>query len=130
MGPAGNNRERSFGLSVGAVCCLLWLVYFWKGHGDPLWLGVLGGILMLLGWLAPPLLRVPSAIWWKFAEVLGWVNARVILTVMFLFVFTPVGLVMRLLGWDSLRMRRSTRTTGWEPYPARTRAIEHYERMF
>ncbi len=130
MNATGTNRERSFGLSVGAICCLLWLVYLWKGRGNLLWLGSLGGSLLLLGWLAPALLRVPSAIWWKFAEILGWINARVILTAVFLFVFVPVGWVMRLLGRDPLRLRRATRLTAWEPYPARMRTTMHYERMF
>ena len=124
------NRERSFGVTVGAVCCILWAIAFWRGRGHPVWLVALGGILMFFGWIAPTVLRWPSALWWKFSEVLGWINSRIILTAVFLLIFTPVGLVMRLLGRDSLRLRRAARLSGWEPYPAQRRAVTHYEKMF
>ena len=130
MKTTGAGRERSFGLTVGTVCCLCWVVSVWRGRGNPWWLGGLGGLLLLTAAIAPAWLRVPSALWRKFADVVGWINARVILTLAFFVVFMPVGLVMRLLGRDLLRLRRSTRSTYWEPYPARLRQITHYERMF
>ena len=63
------------------------------------------------------------------SRVLGYVNARVLLTVMFLVVLTPISLLWRLLGKDPL-MRRRERWPGWSVYPARYRDRKHYERMF
>ena len=122
--------ERSFGLTVGAACGIIWMIALWRGRGNPFWLGVLGGLLALLGWAAPATLRLPNAAWNKLSEVLGWINSRVILTAVFFLVFTPAGLIMRLLGRDPLRLRRGKRLTGWETYPARTRGSLHYKRMF
>lgn len=130
MKTASAHRERSFGITVGAICCLVWAIALWRGRGNPVWLMVLGGLLVLLGWIAPAVLRWPCALWWKLSAVLGWINSRIILTVVFLLIFTPVGLAMRLLGRDALRLRRTTRLTGWEPYPARMRTVTHYEKMF
>jgi hypothetical protein len=38
-------------------------------------------------------------------HVLGWINTKIILGVVFYGLFTPMGLVMRLLGNDPMRQR-------------------------
>lgn len=127
----GSNQERSFGISVGAVCGLLALITAWRHHAVVSW--VLGGSafsLLTLGWLAPSWLRIPSWLWWRLAHALGWVNTRVLLVVFFFLVVTPVGLVRRLCGWDPLSRRRVGRGNGWVPAPARLRNPKHYERMY
>ncbi|MGH9312901.1 MAG: SxtJ family membrane protein [Vicinamibacterales bacterium] len=52
-----------------------------------------------------PLLRRMYAGWMTFARALAWVNARIILTVVFYLVLTPVGLARRLLGYDPMSRR-------------------------
>ena len=37
---------------------------------------------------------------------LGWVNSRVLMTVVFYLVVTPAALVMRVMGRDAMRRRR------------------------
>jgi len=47
---------------------------------------------------------------------INWVVSRLLLAVLFYGVFTPIGLVMRLLGRDALELRpRADRSTYWEP---------------
>lgn len=124
------NRERSFGLSVGTVLCLIALFLFWRGR--PLRAEVLGGIgalLVLLGWMHPPLLKWPSALWWRVAYVLGYVNARILLTLLFAILLVPLSIVWRLTGNDPLARRRD-KWPGWSTYPARYRDRRHYERMY
>jgi hypothetical protein len=43
--------------------------------------------------------------WMVFVRGLAWLNARIILTVVFYLILTPVGLVRRLLGYDPLNRR-------------------------
>ncbi len=40
--------------------------------------------------------------WMKFAHVLGWVNTRVILSVFYLVILTPVGLLLKVFKKDLL----------------------------
>jgi hypothetical protein len=127
--PAGK-AERSFGISVGGVLCVIAAVLWWRGH--PLRaeaLAAAGATLVLFGLFAPRALAGPSAVWWRFSRVLGHFNARVLLTVFFAIVLTPVGLVWRVAGRDPLRRRRGD-STGWLPYPDRYRDPHHYTRMF
>ena len=50
--------------------------------------------------------------------VLGYVNARIILTIAFALVLTPMALVWRLIGRDPLGAS-DAHWPGWSPYPAR-----------
>jgi len=129
MNEARRPSERSFGLSVGAVCVLAGGANWWRGHGTAgIGLTIAGVLLLGGGLLAPAMLRLPNRVWWRFAQALGWINARILLTAFFVIVLTPVGIVMRLLGRGPLRPRQSDTT--WLRYDARRRDAHHYGRMF
>jgi hypothetical protein len=77
---------------------------------------------------APAALVVPNRAWRRFAHVLGWINARILLTVFFALVLTPAGVLMRLLGRDPLD-RRPTGSS-WVPYGDRVQDPAHFDRLF
>jgi len=128
QGPGGS--ERSFGLSVGGFLCVIAVLLLWRRRiGRAEVLGAIGGTLVLLGVLWPSILKWPNILWWRFARVLGYVNARVILTILFGLVLLPLGLVWRMMGKDPLARRKSN-WPGWSPYPGRYRDRRHYQRMY
>ena len=121
--------ERAFGIGVGSVCVALGSLLWWRGRATAgVVLVVLGLVLNVVGRLAPSALRVPSRWWWRVAQALGWINARVLLTLFFALVVTPVGVVMRLFGRNPLRPPLTH--TSWGPYSVRRRDPKHYEQMF
>ena len=121
--------ERSFGVTVGAVACLAAVYLWWRGSmQSAAILGVIGTVLVILGLAAPRLLYWPSFVWWKLVHVLGYINARIILTVLFTVLLVPIGLFWRVAGKDPLGRRRAG--TGWSPYPGRYRDPKHYSRMY
>ena len=123
-------RERSFGLSVGSILCAIAALLAWRGRvARAEWLAGIGGLLVVLGLLKPAFLKRPSELWWRFSRALGWVNARVLLTILFVAVLVPVGLLWRVVGKDPLARRRE-KWPGWSPHPARYRDPKHYSRMF
>jgi len=124
------NRERSFGISVGAVLVAIAVVLAWRGRVTRAEvLGGTGAVLVILGYVRPSLLKRPGDMWWRLAIVLGWVNARVLLSLAFFLLLTPIGLLWKLTGKDPLTRRRAA-WPGWSPYPARYRDRRHFERMF
>ncbi len=131
MSAKGQGTERSFGLSVGAVCGLLAIYALWRGREVAAagW-GIVSVALLVPALTQPSLLRIPSALWWRFAHALGWFNIRLALSAFFFLVFTPVGLAMRLCGWDPLQRRKGTGMTGWSLSPERVRDPKHYDRMY
>ena len=78
--------------------------------------------------MRPSALSGLAVVWGRVGHALGWFNSRVLLTAMFVFVFLPIGLVMRLLGNDPLE--RHKRASMWTPYPDRMRDPSHFERLF
>lgn len=125
-----NFKERSFGVSVGGFLLLVAAALWWRGRiTNAEILGGVGAVLVVLGLTAPRLLKYPSAVWWKFATILGHVNARIILTIAFLVVLTPIALIWRLIGRDPLAIKRRN-WPGWSPYPARYRDKDHFTRMY
>jgi hypothetical protein len=122
--------ERSFGRSVGGVLLLIAGLLAWRGRlGAAEAVGAIGAVLVVLALVRPALLTRPRAVWMRGALALGYVNARIILTVLFLLVLTPMGLIWRLIGRDPLTRARARRP-GWEPHPARYRNPDHYTRMY
>jgi hypothetical protein len=90
---------RRFAFAVGAVLALLGGWALWRGR----WFGgvVLAGHAVgvtLAGLLAPARLARIHRAWMALAFALGWLTSRLVLTLLFLLVVTPVGLAARLLG--------------------------------
>lgn len=130
MAKGPKNPERSFGVSVGAVLLVIAAALWWRGRvGRAEILGGIGAVLLLFGAVRPQLLKWPSAVWWRFAGALGYVNARILLTLLFSVLLVPLSLVWRVLGKDPLARRRE-QFPGWTPYPERYRDRTHFERMF
>jgi hypothetical protein len=124
------NPERSFGVSVGIVLCAIAAVLWWKDRSARAEVvGGIGAFLLIAGLVYPPLLKYPSAVWWRFSRVLGHFNSRVLLTVLFSIVLLPLSLVWRAAGHDPLARRRN-QWPGWSPHPRRYRDRKHYERMY
>jgi hypothetical protein len=112
------------------VLCVIAAVLAWRGRLMRAEVtGAFGAALLAAGLLFPGLLRWPSAIWWRFAHALGYINTRVLLTLFFACVLVPVNGIWRLIGKDPLARRRG-RWPGWSPYPVRYRDRRHYSRMF
>jgi len=90
---------RTFGLLMAGVCLLiaLWPL-IWHGEAGRWWAGILSGILGVWALVWPTSLAGVYRVWMRVGEKLGWVNSRLILGVMFYGIFTPVALVMSLLG--------------------------------
>jgi len=125
--------NRSFGLSVGAFLCVIAAALVWRGH--PVRAEVAGAIgiaLIFFGAVAPSVLKQPRLWWWRVARVVGDFNARVLLTLLFVVVFVPFGVVWRLIGKDPLARRRTATPSAprWVPYPSRYRDRQHYSRMY
>jgi hypothetical protein len=112
------------------VLCVIAAVLWSRGRiGRAEIVAGVGGFLIVAGVVYPPLLKYPSAAWWRFSRALGHFNARVLLTILFTVVLVPLSLVWRATGKDPLARRRD-RWPGWSPPPPRYRSRTHYEKMY
>jgi hypothetical protein len=104
---ATKKQLRSFGLTVGAVFALiaLWPVLI-RGDGPRVWAAVPAVLLIVPALVWPSSLSRVYKGWMALAEVLGWINTRIILGAVFYLIVTPIGAVRRLLGKDPMGTKR------------------------
>ncbi len=62
-------------------------------------------ILLFTVLIFPFFIKPLAFIWWNFSVVLSWLMSRIILTLLFIFIVTPVAMVRRAMGKDSLRLK-------------------------
>ena len=94
---------RSFGMTVGGIFALIgfWPVVF--RHEEPRW-----WIIAVAGCLVGPALLFPKSLLWPYkgwmavGHVLGWINTRIILGVVFYVIITPIGILRSWLGKDPM----------------------------
>ena len=98
---------KEFGLLVGLGFPIIigWIIPSFAGHMFRAWTLLIGSPLLILAFLAPNTLFYPYKFWMKLGLALGWINSRIILGIIFLFVLEPISLFMRLIGYDPLRLK-------------------------
>jgi hypothetical protein len=91
---------RKAAFSVGALLLVLAAWLLWRQHAPVVRAALAGtaALLVLAGALAPARLRGLYLGWMTVALAIGWVMSRVVLTVVFVGVLTPLALLARLTG--------------------------------
>ena len=109
--PAAAKDLRSFGWVVGGALVVFWAIlwgpipYFFGKGGNFQILAYIGLALAAVGTVAPLVLKPIYYAWMGLALTLGFVMTRVILTIFFFLVLTPVGLFFKLIGRDALHRK-------------------------
>jgi hypothetical protein len=104
---------RKFGLTVGAVFLGLGLLFYLR-HKPYCWYLLAPGVpLVVLGAVLPRSLKWIYVLWMTFAIVLGAIVSTILLTLLFYFVVTPIGLVARVAGKDFLSQKLEPNATSY-----------------
>lgn len=124
-----NTRElRSFGLSTGAIVGVLFggLIPWLWGLSYPLWPWVILAVMGMLALIAPKSLRPVYRLWMRIGLLISKVTTPIIIGIIFAFIIIPVGLVMRIFGWDPLdrQFDANIETYRKEPDSQSTGALE------
>ena len=103
----------------------------WQGQTD-LWtygLGIIAVLIGVTGLVVPAMVRPVYTGWMIVAFPIGWTVSKIALGLMFFLVFMPVGLVFRMTGRDTLRLKRTQEGSYWLEKPA-ARSGDEYLRQF
>ena len=107
------SSNRSFGIVFFVVFLLIALYPLTNSQEIRLWSLIVPIIFLILGSLNSKILRPLNILWFKFGIFLGKIVSPIIMGVIFFFVVTPIGLVMRTLRKDILNLRYNTKKTYW-----------------
>jgi len=122
---------RKFGITVGTVMLGIGIFALIKGNDVYMILLPIAGLCLLLGLVAPIVLKPLQKVWMTLAILMGWLMTRVILTVTFYVIFTPIGLISRAFGKDYLNTKRK-KDAGESYWVPKTQEAEiaRYENQF
>jgi len=119
------------GLTVGVVLILVSLLLWYLGKISFMYFSIIGGLFVILSFIAIPVLRPFHKLWMMLALLMGFVMSRVILTLLYYLVLTPIGLLAKLVGkkFMFLGFNKST-STYWEKRENTAKQKIDYERQF
>jgi len=122
---------RRFGLTISGGLVLLGLLSWFRGHTTvPVLFWTIAAVLFLLALIFPRLLLPIEKAWMGLALVLAWVNTRIILTVLFYAILTPIGMVMRLFRDPLDRRLHDGRVSYWVQKESKPFDPKAYEKQF
>ena len=107
------SSNRSFGVVFFIVFLLIALYPVINNEEIRAWSLIVSLIFLVLGLLNSKILNPLNQIWFKFGILLGRIISPLIMAIIFFFVVTPIGLIMRTLRKDILNLRFNTKKTYW-----------------
>ena len=122
---------RKFGITIGVILLIIAGFLFWKEKESfQIFLSV-GTILFVLCILAPAILKPIYWVWMIFATILGWIMTRVILSLLFYVILSPIGLIPRIFGKQFLELKwDKSKESYWNYRTIKHLNLEDYEKQF
>ena len=123
---------KKFGLIFGiGLFVLSVLIYAIHRRYNPLFLWQIPLVSILLGMIFPVLLWPFQKVWMILGIILGYIMSRVLLSLVFFLVLTPIALIARISGKDFLHREIENRAvTYWNYRDRSAKSAEDYERQF
>jgi hypothetical protein len=107
---------RKFGITMAIAAGLVGGLFFYKGRDGAMFFLGAASLFLLFSLLKPTMLRLVYKGWMAVADVLGFIMTRVILSVLFYLVLTPIGVVARIMGKDFLAMKMNDHSSASASY--------------
>ena len=118
-----------FGIVMGLMCfAISGFLYVKDTYYGALATCLLSVIFIITGLSCPIYLRTTYVLWMRLAHVLEWVTSKIILSILFYIIVTPMALCIRLLQVDLLE-RKKTQATYWKEKRGEFDPL-NYERRF
>jgi len=122
---------RKFGFTLGAAFLILTVILLAKHRHNILPTSIISALFFISASTFAQILKPVYIIWMKLAYILGWINTRLILLIIFYLVFVPVALLMKLFSVDLLdRKIEKEKNSHWKKKEVSEFDKLNYERQF
>ena len=121
---------RNFGLVMGGILAGLFGILFPLAfsHAFPRWPWLVAAGLWSWALLLPNSLKFVYYVWMLLGQILGWINTRIVLGIVFYLMITPIGLSKRLFGNNPLDVPPTVPNS--YRHPIKPRPPKHMEYPF
>ena len=99
--------NRKFGYFFSLVFSLLAIYFYFNNSSFYLLSIILGVIFLLITLIKPEILLPLNKLWMRFGFLLSLFVSPLIMAIIFCGIFTPLGLFMRIIGRDELKLKFS-----------------------
>jgi formate-dependent nitrite reductase membrane component NrfD len=108
--------DRAFGLTFALFWTIVALAPFTRGGSIRVWAAILATVFLVCALARPALLGSLNLQWQRFGRFSQKFTNPIVMALLFFSSVVPLGLIMRLLKRDALRLRRDPElTTYWIP---------------
>ena len=99
-------REFGFLISFTFPILIGWFLPLIGGHPFRAWTLWISIPSLIIAILKPVILFYPYKVWMKIGNILGWINSHFILGLVFLFILLPISMIMKVIGYDPLKLKK------------------------
>ena len=107
----GSNRN--FGIVFFLVFLIIAIYPLTNGNELRLWSLIISIVFLFLGLINSNILNPLNKLWFKFGIFLGKIISPLVMGIIFFLVVTPIGLLMRLLNKDLLKLKYNSNSSYW-----------------
>lgn len=114
------NKKFGYFFSVVFLIASMYFFFYSKINNFGYLFAILTVLFFITSILKAELLLPLNKLWMKIGILLGIVVSPIILGIIFFGLITPYGLIMRLVGRDEMKLKRSKKETYWILRPINT----------
>ncbi len=120
---------KQFGKVMAIAFFLLSLIFFWRQKSWAIYVLSVAVLFQCVAWFLPKILFPVERIWMKIGHGLGWVNTRILLTLVFFVMMTPLRFILSLFRKDLLDQKIEREKNSY--WKVRLSSLSSsYERLF
>ena len=97
--------EKNFGLVFSIVFLIIAFYPLFQASKINIWALFISIFFLLFTFVYPSIFKIPNFLWFKFGLLLGKIITPIVLMIIYFFVITPTGIILRLFGKNILNMK-------------------------
>tara|TARA_B100000965_G_scaffold124007_1_gene102614 strand:- start:18408 stop:18803 length:396 start_codon:yes stop_codon:yes gene_type:complete len=107
--------EKSFGIVFSIIFMIIALYPLFVNSSINLIFLTFSIIFIILSFIFPSIFKYPNLIWFKFGRLLGFIISPIILSIVYLSVMMPIGIIFKIIKKDPLeKLFDSNQKTYWK----------------
>lgn len=123
-------KIKNFAITLAVFLMIFANLPIIKGKSPFIWLYAISILILSLGIGSPLVLKPIFKGWMLIAKILGIFNTYLILSLIYILIFSPIGLTLRILRKDFLdRIIEKDKLSYWKPYEE-PKNLQDYYRQF
>ena len=100
-----------------------------RGQSVRIWALATSIVLSVMAVVFPAALKPFQRVWMNIGETLGWVNSRIILSIVYYLLIVPIGAILRITGKDAMRRKFEPNAETYK-VPRAARPASHMQHQY